>query len=173
VSPEEFSKLVVNLPQAATLDLYRLEYLVRAPYSEPKRTMAARARINLGMTVEYFDNRDGCFHRGRITRTQDTGVTIDDADRKLRLTGVPDAALNISGASFYASQDRPIEQPSTPPEKRALFKMGDRVSFMDRDFRLLVGTVVRINSKSISVDADNVPGHWRVSPSLLTHMIEA
>ena len=89
VSPEEFSKLVVNLPQAKTLDLYRLEYVVRALYSEPKRTMAARARINLGMTVEYFDSRDGDFHRGRITRTQDTGVTIDDPDRKLRLTRVP------------------------------------------------------------------------------------
>jgi ribosomal protein L35AE/L33A len=175
VSPEEFSKLVVNLPQAETLDLYRLEYIVRALYSEPKRTMAARARINLGMTIEYFDSRDGCFHRGRITRTQDTGVTIDDPDRKLRLTGLPYAALNFSGASFYKGSDAPIEQPRTapPPEKRAQFKIGDRVSFMDRDFRLLVGTVVRVNAKSISVDADNVPGHWRVSPSLLTHMIEA
>jgi hypothetical protein len=45
VSPEEFSKLVINLPQAETLDLYRLEYVVRALYSEPKRTIAARARI--------------------------------------------------------------------------------------------------------------------------------
>ncbi len=176
MSPEEFSKLVVNLPQAETLDLYRLEYVVRALYSEPKRTMAARARINLGMTVEYFDSRDGGFHRGRITRAQDTGVTIDDTDRKLRMTGIPYAALNLSGASFYVGPDAPIEQPRpppTPPEKRAMFKIGDRVSFMDRDFRLLVGTVVRVNSKSISVDANNVPGHWRVSPSLLTHMIEA
>jgi hypothetical protein len=49
VSPKEFSKLVVNLPQAETLDLYRLEYVVRALYSEPKRTMAARARIGLGI----------------------------------------------------------------------------------------------------------------------------
>jgi hypothetical protein len=175
VSPEEFSKLVVNLPQAETLDLYRLEYIIRALYCEPKRVMAARARINLGMTIEYFDSRDAGFHRGRISRTQDTGVTIDDMDRKFRLTGVPYAALNLSGAPFYAGSDAPIEQPCTPspPEKRAMFKIGDRVSFMDRDFRLLVGTVVRVNSKSISVGADNVLGHWRVSPSLLTHIIEA
>ena len=174
MSPEEFSKLVINLPQAETLDLYRLEYVVRALYSEPKRTIAARARINLGMTVEYFDDRDGAFHRGRITRTQDTGVTIDDTDRKLRLTGVPYAALNLSGASFFAGSDVPVEQPrpAPVPEKRAQFKVGDRVSFMDRDFRLLVGTVVRVNAKSISVDADNVPGHWRVSPRLLTHIID-
>jgi hypothetical protein len=127
------------------------------------------------MTVEYFDSRVGTFHRGRITRTQDTGVTIDDADRKLRLTGFPYAALNLGGASFFAGPDAYVEQARLTPEteKRAQFKIGDRVSFTDRDFRLLVGTVVRVNTKSISVDADNVPGHWRVSPALLTHIIEA
>jgi hypothetical protein len=174
MSPEEFSNLVVNLPQAETLDLYRLEYIVRALYSEPKRTIAARMKINLGMAVEYFDERDGTFRRGRIARTQDSGVTIDDADRKLRLTSVPYAALNLSGASFYKVPDalvepaRPVPAPVQPPK----WKIGDRVSFMDRDFRLLSGTVVRVNAKSVSVDADNYPGHWRVSATLLTHLIE-
>jgi hypothetical protein len=64
-------------------------------------------------------------------------------------------------------------RPAPVPAKRAQFKIGDRVSFVDRDFRLLVGTVVRVNTKSISVDADTVHGHWRVSPTLLTHVIEA
>lgn len=198
VSPEEFSNLVVNLPQAESLDLYRLEYIIRALYSEPKRTIAARVKINLGMEVEYFDSRVGAFHRGRIARTQDSGVTIDDADRKLRLSGVPYAALNLSGASIYAEpgflaepravagpgnlaepgtmgeRDAPAEMDRPPPvaKREPQFKIGDRVWFMDRDYRRLMGTVVRVNAKSVSVDADNHPGHWRVSPGLLTQVIE-
>ncbi len=174
MSPEEFSNLVVNLPQAETLDLYRLEYIIRALYSEPKRTLAARIKINLGMAVEYFDARDGTYRRGRIARTQDSGVTIDDADRKLRLTSVPYAALNLSGTSYYRAPDALAEpvRPSPAAVQPPLWKIGDRVSFMDREFKLLSGTVVRVNAKSVSVDVDNYPGHWRVSPSLLTHLIE-
>ena len=59
-------QLVRNLPQAETLELYRLEYVVRALYLEPKRVLAIRVHLHLGMTVRFFGRNSGAFHFGRI-----------------------------------------------------------------------------------------------------------
>ena len=42
MTAEELAALVRNLPQAESLDLYRLEYVIRALYAEPKRALAIR-----------------------------------------------------------------------------------------------------------------------------------
>lgn len=58
---------------------------------------------------------------------------------------------------FYSSMRR----------KRALmaFRVGDRVAF-DTDSASVVGTVIRINQKTASIDADD-GRQWRVSPAFL------
>lgn len=50
------------------------------------------------------------------------------------------------------------------------FSTGDRVSF-DIDGRILAGTVVRLNQKTVSVDTDD-GGKWKVAPGLLNTLIE-
>jgi len=54
------------------------------------------------------------------------------------------------------------------------FRYGERVSFITskRGHRTVVGTVLRINQKSISVKEDGKPAHeyWRVSPNKLTRL---
>ena len=47
----------------------------------------------------------------------------------------------------------------------ANFKIGDRVSF-EAEHGTVIGTVIRINQKTASIDADDGRG-WRVSPGAL------
>jgi len=51
------------------------------------------------------------------------------------------------------------------------FRIGDRVTF-DTDRGTVVGRVVRVNHKTISVDEDDGHG-WRVSPHVLKKIEEA
>jgi hypothetical protein len=54
----------------------------------------------------------------------------------------------------------------------ATFNPGDNVSFVADDGRVIAGTIVRFNQKTVTLVAAD--GHrWRVSPSLLSRTTEA
>src|SRR3972149_1411595 len=131
----ELAGLVRNLPQAQALDLYRLGYAIRSLYSEPRRVLAIRIHLRLGMMVRFFGRNTGAFHSGRIVAMNDHGVTIDDPAFNLRHTNVPYAAIDLktpaqTEAGVIASPPpRPAPKDATRPD----FKVGDRVTFHDRD----------------------------------------
>ena len=51
---------------------------------------------------------------------------------------------------------------------RSAFRVGDRVTFESkRHGQMIVGTITKINVKTIAVDTDSGM-HWKVSPSLLS-----
>jgi hypothetical protein len=174
MTAEELAQLVRNLPQAQPLDLYRLEYVIRALYSEPKRTLATRIHLRLGMQVRFFGRHTGVFHTGRIVAMNDHGVTLDEPALNLRHRNVPYAAIDLQAppppeAEIVASMP---PRPATETRTRAEFKVGDRVVFKDRNNIPVTGTISRINHKTVTVAPDNEDGHWRVSAALLNHLVD-
>jgi hypothetical protein len=174
MSAEELAVLVRNLPQAESLDLYRLEYVLRSLYCEPRRALAIRIHLRLGMMVRFFGRNTGAFHSGRIVAMNDHGVTIDDPALNLRHTNVPYAAIDLKTPAQPAVEviasppPRPVANAPTRPD----FKVGDRVTFYDRNNIPVTGTVNRINKKTVTVAPDNNDGHWRVSAALLNHLVD-
>ena len=174
---EELAVLVRNLPQAETLELVRLEYVVRALYLEPKRVLAIRVQLHLGMTVRFFDRHSGAFHSGRIVAMNDRGVSIDEPTLNLRHTNVPYAAIDLrtppaqTAAAVVVVASAP-QRPAAEVPARAEFKVGDRVTFNDRDQVPVTGSVSRVNRKTVSVTPDNMVGGWRVSAALLNHLVD-
>ncbi len=59
MNPEQLNQLVASLPQAQTLNLYRLGYAIRMHYNEPRRVLAIRQQLHHGMMVRFFDVNDG------------------------------------------------------------------------------------------------------------------
>lgn len=174
MTAEELALLVRNLPQAQSLDLYRLEYAIRSLYCEPRRVLAIRIHLRLGMMVRFFGRNTGVFHSGRIVAMNDHGMTIDDPAFNLRHTNVPYAAIDLktpaqTEAEVIAS---PPPQHGAKDSTRRDFKVGERVTFLDRDNILVSGTVSRINKKTVTVAPDNEDGHWRVSAALLNHLVD-
>jgi len=50
------------------------------------------------------------------------------------------------------------------------FNIGDTVTFTDKYLREHLGTVIRINAKTLSVQCDD--GTWRVDPRILSTLID-
>ena len=173
MTAEELAVLVRNLPQAESLDLYRLEYVLRSLYCEPRRVLAIRIHLRLGMMVRFFGRNTGVFHSGRIVAMNDHGMTIDDPALNLRHTNVPYAAIDLktpqSEVEVIAS---PTPRPTAKAATRPDFKVGDRVTFNDRNNIPVTGTVSRINKKTVTVAPDNNDGSWRVSAALLNHLVD-
>lgn len=174
MTAEELAVLVRNLPQAQSLDLYRLEYVIRSLYCESRRVLAIRLHLRLGMPVRFFGRDTGTFHSGRIVAMNDHGVTIDEPAFNLRHTNVPYAAIDLK----TPAQPEVEVIASPPPQHRAKvptrpdFKVGDRVTFYDRSNTPVTGTVSRINKKTVTVAPDNNDGQWRVSAALLNHLVD-
>ena len=174
MTAEELAVLVRNLPQAESLDLYRLEYVIRSLYGESRRVLAIRIHLRLGMMVRFFGRNTGAFHSARIVAMNDHGMTIEEPAFNLRHTNVPYAAIDLktpvqTNVEFI---DSPPPQHGAKDSTRLNFKVGDRVTFRDRDNILVTGTVSRINKKTVTVAPDNNDGHWRVSAALLNHLVD-
>ena len=173
---EEQAVLVRNLPEAETMELVRLEYVVRAVYLEPKRVLAIRVQLHLGMVVRFFDRHSGAFHSGRIVAINDRGVSIDEPTLNLRHTNVPYAAIDLRTLPAQTAVEVVVasapQRGAAEVPARAEFKIGDRVTFNDRDNVPVTGTVSRVNRKTVSVTPDNMLGGWRVAAALTNRLVD-
>ena len=169
------AQLVADLPQAGSLDLYRIEVAIRKLRDEPQRIIDVRRHLHLGMTVHFMSDRDAAMHSGRIVAMRDRDVTIDDSAQHTRWSGVPYAAIDLQAIDSDVTDVEIVDTPKAPPPRhrsptRDDFKVGDTVSFIDRDNRPRLGKVVRLNMKTASIDCGT--GQWRVSFALLQHVVD-
>jgi len=169
----DLARLIDNLSQAGTLDLYRVEMAARKLRNEARRIVEIRRHLHLGMAVRFLCDKDGTMHGGKVVAMRDTDLTIDDANQRTRWTGVPYAALDLQGTADIDNVeifDRPAPPRSAPTLTRAEFKVGGTVSFLDRDQRLHSGRIVRLNQKTATLTCES--GEWRVPYRHLHHLID-
>jgi hypothetical protein len=194
----ELAKLVAALPFASSLDLYRIEYAAQRLRSEPHRVLAIRRQLQIGMTVQFLSAHNGVMHSGQISAMSERDVTIDDSVLKTRWREVPYAALDLAAGAgsddvVDADVDRVdkvnkvggvtgalVAEPSatrascaSPPHAprrraRADFKVGDPVSFLDRDRQPRFGKITGLDTSTATIICTN--GEWRVSIGWLRHV---
>ena len=118
-------------------------------------------------------------HCGRIVVLHDRGVTIDDLAFNLRHTNVPYAASDLrtppaqtAAAAVVVVVASAPQRPAAKVSARAEFKVGDRVTFNDRDNLPVTGSVSRVNRKTVSVTPDNMVGRWRVWAALTNRRVD-
>ena len=115
---------------------------------------------------------DATMHTGRIVALRARDVTIDETKQNSRWTGVPYAAIDLQAHDGPDVEILDTPKAAPPPRRptRDDFKVGDTVSFIDRDQRTRIGKIVRLNLKTASIDCDNEP--WRVSFGWLQHVVD-
>jgi hypothetical protein len=113
MTQEERAALARNLPRATALDLYRLEYVVRALYSKPTRALAIQVHLNMGVMVRFFNRNSGTFHSGRIVAMQDHTMTIDEPKLNMR-------PQNRKSRSSPSRGHRPASRTSSGPTSRSV-----------------------------------------------------
>ena len=159
-------KLLDALHNASSLELFRLSMLIEKLLADPKRIIAIRKQLILGQMVRYFDFQKGVFQEGRITAMGDRQVTIQEQGSR-RAWKLPYAAIEPAAKSEPGP--RPTPQAAAPV--RSDFHRGDQVSFEDRYLHTHIGRIVRINSRTATVEAEG--SSWRVSFALLRPVIDA
>ncbi len=71
-----------------------------------------------------------------------------------------------------APAEMELTRPSPPPEVpgRGDFRVGNRVTFTDKNLQHRVGLIVRVNQRTATLDCDGQ--QWRVGFELLRHLVD-
>ena len=164
-----------DLPMATSQELYQLSWVIEHLLADPRRIVQARSQLHLGQPVQYFNWGDGKLRAARVVSMKSDRVTLTD-DASQRQLSVPYAAVSSGLAPGTHAGTQQMEGATAkfapPPEigRREDFRVGQRVSFTDRDLQRRVGLIVRINQQTATVDCDGQS--WRVAYGLLHHIAD-
>ena len=163
------ARLLELLQQASNLQLFQLNAVIERMLADPKRIVQVRKELHLGQTVRFMDWRNGRMRTGKIIAMKDTQLTVHEEGTRSSWT-VPYTAVEPP----TPGSPRPAPPPEPPPPPRAGrndFRCGEKVAFEDQHLNTIVGTIVRINQRTASID----PGDgttWRVGFALLRHVVD-
>lgn len=169
-------KLIEDLPMASSAELYQLSWVIEQLLADPRRIVQLRSQLHTGQPIQYFSWHDGKLRAARVVGMHGDHVAVH-AEGYAKPFKVPYAAIfTESGEVPPQGSATPAEsqhiQPSPPPEvaSRADFRVGNRVTFTDKNFQRRVGLIVRINQQTATLDCDGQK--WRVGFELLQHLVD-
>lgn len=163
------ARLLELLQQANNLQLFQLNSVIERMLADPRRILMVRKELHMGQTVRFMDWRDGQMRVGTVVAMKETQLTIQEQATRSAWT-VPYTAVEPPAAAAPG----PAREPAQPPAPRAGrndFRCGEKVAFEDKHLNTVVGTIVRINQRTASID----PGDgttWRVGFALLRHVVD-
>jgi len=170
-APSIDARVLEALQQASSLELYQLSTVIERLLADPRRILAVRKDLHLGQTVRFMDWRDGSLREGKVVAMRDTQVTLHEL-RERREWKLPYAAIEPPqpNPAVHPQAAEP-EPPQAPQPTRDDFRRGEKVAFEDKYLQTVVGTIVRINQRTATVD----PGDgttWRVGFALLRPVVD-
>jgi len=176
-------KLIEDLPMATSAELYQLSWVIEQLLADPRRIVQVRAQLHTGQQVRYLHWTNGRLYPARVVGMQGDHVTLQDAVRAKpfkvhyaailnELGDVASTASSEAPTDVDRSSDNSSNRPAPPPElaRRGDFRVGHRVTFIDKQLQPRVGLIVRINPHTATLDCDGQK--WRVAFELLRPLID-
>lgn len=156
------------LQRASSLDLYQLSLMIDRMLGDPKRIMQVRQALHVGQRVRYLDSRDGQLRSGLVVELKSRQLIVFDEVERVSWS-MPYAAIELPAADGAVPPQPKVAE--APKPGRGDFRCGEKVAFEDRHLNTVVGTIVRINQRTASVDpGDGIT--WRVGFGLLRHVVD-
>lgn len=165
-------QLLDVLNRANSLQLFQLSTLIERLLADPRRIVAVRTNMHMGQTVRFLDWRDGQMRQGKVVAMKDTQVTLQDLTER-REWKLPYAAIeppepNPTARAHAAAASPP---PAAPKPTRNDFRCGEKFAFEDKYQQTVVGTIVRINDRTATIDPGD-GAKWCVGFALLRHVLD-
>jgi hypothetical protein len=169
-------KLIEELPMASSADLYQLSWVIEQLLADPRRIVQLRSQLHTGQPIQYFSWQDGKLRAARVVGMHGDHVAIHDEGYakpfKVHYAAIVAEPGDVPAPGSPTPAASQQTQPSPPPEvaSRADFRVGNRVTFTDKNFQRRVGLIVRINQQTATLDCDGQK--WRVGFELLQHLVD-
>lgn len=169
-------KLIEDLPMASSDELYQLSWVIEQLLADPRRIVQARAQLHTGQQVQYLSWADGKLRSARVVGMHGDHVAVHDAANakpfKVHYAAILTGPTSQPPDGGQKPEPAAPNRPTPPPEvaARADFRVGNRVTFVDKNLQHRVGLIVRINQHTATLDCDGQK--WRVAFELLRHLVD-
>lgn len=168
-------KLIEDLPMATSAELYQLSWVIEQLLADPRRIVQVRAQLHTGQQVQYLHWGDGKLRSARVVSIHGDHVAILDvaANKAIKvhyaaILTEPSAVSPESGPTPAVAAPNRLSPPPEVPG-RANFRVGHRVTFIDKNLQPRVGMIVRVNQHTATLDCDGQK--WRVAFELLRPLV--
>lgn len=158
----DFSAMLGSLNQASGFELYRLRAAIDRVLADPKWILAIRSQLRVGQQVEYFDARANRLCPGQVLECRNKEVLLRQGDTGERWL-ICYTAINLDGIDVHIR-----ENPSRGLSRHEV-AIGDTVGFLDHEQQQRTGQIIRLNDKTVTINADGQK--WRVAYSLLHRIL--
>ena len=168
-------KLIEDLPMATSAELYQLSWVIEQLLADPRRIVQVRAQLHTGQQVQYLNWADGKLRRARVVGMHGDHVALHDEAYskpfKVHYAAILTDPTATPTESAPTPADVELTRPVPPPEvaARADFRVGNRVTFIDKNLQHRVGLIVRVNQHTATLDCDGQK--WRVAFELLRPLV--
>jgi hypothetical protein len=169
-------KLIEELPMATSAELYQLSWVIEQLLADPRRIVQVRAQLHTGQQVQYLQWADGKLRSARVVGMHGDHVALHDAAYskpfKVHYAAILTEPAAVSTESGTRAADVELARPVPPPEVagRADFRVGNRVTFTDKNLHHRVGLIVRVNQHTATLDCDGQK--WRVAFEFLRPLVD-
>lgn len=159
------------LSQASNRQLLMLQGAIERMLADPRRIIEIRRHLHLGQTVLFLDWQRGVMLKGRVIALHERQIELQELTAR-RQWKLPYTAVELIDGQPGQPQAAPEAPPAAAPRpSRNDFRCGEKVAFEDKYLQTVVGTIVRINQRTATVD----PGDgttWRVGFALLRPVVD-
>ncbi|WP_295385676.1 hypothetical protein [uncultured Thiodictyon sp.] len=158
-----YTAILEALGQASLFQLYRLNAAITNQLDDPARVAAVKGALRVGQTLHWFDSTANRLVEAQLLSVNRTRARVQNvADGKI--WNLPFYFIDLDG------QDVAIAAQKRQALDRNSLRVGDRVGFKDRSGHERFGQVVKLNTKSASVQVDGL--RWRVAYGLLLSVFD-
>lgn len=165
-------RLLDLLGQASNRQLLMLHAVIDRMLADPRRIIEIRRHLHLGQTVQFLDWQHCVMLKGQVVALHERQVELRELSAR-RQWKLPYTAVELPDEPGKQNEEPPAPAaPAGPPRStRNDFRRGDKVAFEDKYLQTVVGTIVRINQRTATID----PGDgttWRVGFALLRPVVD-
>lgn len=158
---EQVAEMIDNL---SSYQLYRLQTRINFLLEDPQRLKVVARSITPRCEIQYFCVRDNRCKNAIVEKINRTTVDVIDVEGGERWR-IELAAINTGDATV-----RPLAVSGRLSKQD--FSVGQIVGFENRDLEEVIGTIIRLNSKTATLECD-LGFKWRVAYSLLRQIFDA
>jgi hypothetical protein len=150
----DYSKIIEELKQASLFDLYRLSVAINQLLEDPRRLSEIKKCLRSGQNISYFDDTENRLIEAKVIRLMRTRLLVENIDDQQRWE-IPLYYVNLDevNTDIIGSSKKGLD--------KSQFKVGDLVSFQDKQNHDVHGKIIRLNQKTATIKT-NTDTEWRV-----------
>jgi len=160
----DYSKILEELNNASSFDLYRLKVAIEQMLELPHRLSEIKRCLKPGQKISYFDETENRLIEAIVLKLMRKRLLVQNLHDQVKWE-IPFYYVNLGDVNTD------IIKPLRKRMDKSQLKVGDMVGFQDKQNNDVNGKIIRLNQKTATI-VTNKNVKWRVAYEYLSRIYD-